>query len=192
MKHFSIRLALWFIFIAACAASRVAAQEQSLIDVRLGWSSDRAIDILKKTIVVSDTVRAYDEGTRIIRLAPVMLAGLDGFLVLQIDTAGIIQSLDWTRIPYGRYARSEALNRYAGWNSWQTPTSTQIKDALDSIRAILGKGDEGKMVPQGVDPENADAYTKSVVSWKDGDNYIWFIVHRGEIEWRVWRRVGQE
>src|SRR5688500_13643351 len=94
-----------FVIIASAslmlAASPLRAQN-SIVDVQLGWPSDRAFTAIPSTYEVIDTVLSFT-GTQIIRMVPVPLAGINGVLVLHIDSTDTVRELYWTRVNNGRY-----------------------------------------------------------------------------------------
>ena len=179
----SVAIAL---LLSGCATA--ASQGRGLVDVRAGWSSDSAIAAVREHYEVIDTISSFDGSTRIIRIAPVALAGVDGFLVLHVDTTNTVDHLHWTRMPAGRYSKSEALAKYTGWDRWQSLSESQSNAMMDALRRELGDAPVRRLIPMDVSASSdADQHAIRLLTWSDSGSRIeaWF--RPSYVEWNVVR-----
>ena len=110
-------------FLLLLCSLQLHAQSVGAENIRIGTSSDSVLALLRGTYTTIDSVR--DSDTRwphTILLAPVPLAGLDGLLVLAVDSSGSVSEYRWGRAPDSTLPHHGVWENFTVWKSWQTPS----------------------------------------------------------------------
>jgi hypothetical protein len=160
------------VHLMSCTAS---AQPSAVALLRTGMNSDAALAALRGQFMVSDTIASSAKGGRIMRLAPVIVAGLEGLLVLHVDSSNTLTQFCWSRNAGGTFARSDALNQYTGWSSWTAPTKAEFEKTLSSVESTLGVGTASKLRPMLADGSLGEEWHR--VTWDaEGTGIeLWFM-----------------
>jgi hypothetical protein len=111
------------------------AQSVGAENIRIGSSRDSVLALLRGTYTTGDTAQfSVDSGwAEITMLAPVPLGGLDGLLVLQVDSSGSISEYKWGRAPASMLPHYGVWENYTGWKEWQTPS----REEAARVTAVL-------------------------------------------------------
>lgn len=175
------------LFALGTLAQNARAQSSSLLKLRSGMTSNEALQLMAGQYELGDTVQSLD-GRLIIRLVPVRVGSLDGLLVLQLDSMSRMTSITWSRNARGSYARSEALDRYEGWDSWTVPSVEEFRQLQASLESDLGMGAE--MVLALVERDGAAGTPTPMVRWKLGADHFELWLRDEIVEWRNNRLGG--
>jgi hypothetical protein len=110
--------------------------------IRPGSSSDSLLALLRGEYTTIDTVSsAESHALRSIRLAPVRLAGLDGLLIVDLDSTGSIVEVRWSRQIAEMYLRRGVWATFTGWNDWTTPTREETERVSRQLMQVYGPVD---------------------------------------------------
>jgi hypothetical protein len=97
--------------------------------------------MLKGKYQVADTVfgNIYREHLSI-RLAPVKLAGYDGFLTLHTTKSGSISSVVWSRAAWNVFGNGdERWESFTAWRNWPAPTRNDAQIIYNQLDKVYKK-----------------------------------------------------
>jgi hypothetical protein len=132
MLHRILILALTFL-----AATILHAQ--NILDIQRGWSRDQVLKMMEGGYRISDTVIIKREFhyDLVIRLAPVTIAGYDGYAALHSDSTGRVTSMYWTRAPWLFFASEDGRwDAFTDWQTWGEPTMEDAQTIYQRLRPV--------------------------------------------------------
>jgi hypothetical protein len=134
---------------------------QNILDIQRGWTRDQALKMMEGGYRISDTVIISREFRYdlVIRLAPVTIAGYDGYAALHSDSTGRVTSIYWTRAPWAFFATEDGhWDAFTDWQRWKEPTIEDAKVIYQRLRPIY-EGKNYKRVDATVMEVNAPPMT---------------------------------
>jgi hypothetical protein len=112
---------------------------QNILDIQRGWSRDQVLKMMEGGYRFSDTVIISREFRYdlVIRLAPVRIAGYDGYAALHSDSTGRVTSMFWTRAPWLFFASDDGRwDAFTDWQTWKEPTIEDAQTIYNRLRPI--------------------------------------------------------
>jgi hypothetical protein len=128
------------ILILSCAfLAATILHAQNILDIQRGWTRDQVLKMMQGTYRISDTVviRREFHYDLVIRLAPVTIAGYEGYAALHSDSTGRVTSIYWTRAPWLFFASDDGRwDAFTDWQTWKEPTIEDAQTIYKRLRPI--------------------------------------------------------
>jgi hypothetical protein len=110
---------------------------QNILDIERGWSRDQVLKMMEGGYRFSDTVinSRKDRYDFVIRIAPVTIAGYDGYVGVHSDSTGRVTSIFWTRAPWAFFASDDGRwDAFTDWQKWGEPTIEDARAIFNRLR----------------------------------------------------------
>jgi hypothetical protein len=156
-----------FILIAliVLAATVSLHAQKNILDIQRGWSRDQVLKMMQGSYRFSDTVINRKEFyyDLVIRLAPVTIAGYEGYAAMHSDSSGRVTSIFWTRAPWQFFVSDDGRwDAFTDWQTWGEPTIDDAETMYQRLRPLYEqkKYQRVELRPTGNKPADPDERKK--------------------------------